>query len=291
MNEEIEECWRNIRVKEKKRIVIKVGSSTLVHKDTGNLNYLKLEKIVRMITDLKGRGKEVILVSSGAVAVGREVLKIGRKPKTMAEKQACASIGQGKLMMSYCKLFAEYGMIASQVLMTKYSIHEEIAFNNLKNTFEELLKYGAVPIVNENDTVATDEIEFGDNDRLSAIVACITSADLLILLTDTNGLYTDDPSKNKNAKFIYTVTKNRDLVRDMAKSSSDTDVGTGGMYTKILAANIVNDFGIDMIISSGKDPNIVSKIIKGERKGTLFVSNKKYDTDVRNYLISYIEEE
>lgn len=281
--------WK--KIKDKKRIVIKVGSSTLTHKETGNLNYLKLEKLVRMISDLKSNGKEVILVSSGAVALGREALKIGTKPKTMAEKQACAAIGQCKLMMNYNKLFAEYGLIASQVLMTKYSLGRETAYENLKNTFKELLKYGAIPIVNENDTIATDEIEFGDNDTLSAIVASIVEADLLILLTDADGLYTDDPFKNKDAEFIDTVTTNRDSLYKMAKNTSDSDVGTGGMYTKVSAANIINNLGIDMIIGNGKNPNIVSKILEGEKNGTLFVSKAVENIDVREYLISNINKE
>lgn len=277
------------RIKDKKRIVIKVGSSTLTHKSTGNLNYSKLENLVRAISDLKNSGKEVILVSSGAVAVGRETLKIGRKPKTMAEKQACAAIGQGKLIMNYYKLFAEYEQIASQVLMTKYSLDHEKSYENLKNTFQELLKYNAIPIVNENDAIATDEIEFGENDTLSSIVSSITESDLLIILTDTDGLYTDDPFQNKDAKLIDIVTNQVNDVKKMAKKSSDSDVGTGGMYTKVLAANIVNPLGIDMIICNGKNPNILNRVIAGEKHGTLFVGNKSNNEDIRKYLISKIE--
>lgn len=283
----MENYWK--KIKNKKRIVIKVGSSTLTHKETGNLNYSKLEKLVRAISDLKNSGKEVILVSSGAVAVGRETLKIGRKPKTMAEKQACAAIGQGKLIMNYYKLFAEYGYVTSQVLMTKYSLDHEKSYENLKNTFQEILKYNAVPIVNENDAIATDEIEFGENDTLSSIVASITKSDLLILLTDTDGLYTDDPFKNKDAKLIDIVTTQINDIQKMAKKSSDSDVGTGGMYTKVLAANIINPLGIDMIICNGKNPNILNSVISGEKHGTLFVGNKSNEEDIRKYLISKIE--
>ena len=278
------------RMKNKKRIVVKVGSSTLTNKDTGNLNYEKLEDLVKALSDLKDKGKDVILVSSGAVAVGREILKIGTRPKTMAEKQACAAIGQCALMESYHKLFAKYNKIASQILMTKYSIDKEKSYKNIKATFNELLRYNAIPIVNENDTVATDEIEFGENDTLAAIVAGITKADLLIMLTDTNGLYTDDPFINKNAKFIDTVTKKRDYVFSFAKRTSDSDVGTGGMYTKINAANIVNNLGIDMIITNGKKPEIINKIINGEKYGTLFVSNVENKNNIRNYLIKSINE-
>ena len=278
------------RMKNKKRIVVKVGSSTLTNKDTGNLNYEKLEELVKSLSDLKNKGKDVVLVSSGAVAVGREILKIGTRPKTMAEKQACAAIGQCALMESYHKLFAKYNQIASQILMTKYSIDKEKSYQNIKATFNELLRYNAIPIVNENDTVATDEIEFGENDTLAAIVAGITKADLLIMLTDTNGLYTDDPFINKNAKFIDTVTKKRDYVFSFAKRTSDSDVGTGGMYTKINAANIVNNLGIDMIITNGKKPEIINKIINGEKYGTLFVSNTENKNNIRNYLIKSINE-
>ena len=284
----VEFYWN--RMKNKKRIVVKVGSSTLTNKDTGNLNYEKLEELVKAISDLKDRGKDVILVSSGAVAVGREILKIGTRPKTMAEKQACAAIGQCALMESYHKLFAKYNKIASQILMTKYSIDKEKSYKNIKATFNELLRYNAIPIVNENDTVATDEIEFGENDTLAAIVAGITKADLLIMLTDTNGLYTDDPFINKNAKFIDTVTKKRDYVFNFAKKTSDSDVGTGGMYTKINAANIVNNLGIDMIITNGKKPEIINKIVNGGKYGTLFVSNTENKNNIRNYLIKSINE-
>lgn len=277
------------KIKSKKRIVIKVGSSTLTYKETGNLNYTKLEKLVRAISDLKNSGKEVILVSSGAVAVGRETLKIGRRPKTMAEKQACAAIGQGKLIMNYYKLFAEYGLVASQVLMTRYSLDHQKSYNNLQNTFQELLNYGSIPIVNENDAIATDEIEFGENDTLSSIVTAITESDLLILLTDTDGLYTDDPFQNKDAKLIDIVTSEINDIQKVAKKSSDSDVGTGGMYTKVLAGKIVNPLGIDMIIANGKNPNILNKIVSGEKHGTLFVGKKTAEDNIRQYLLSKIE--
>ncbi len=272
------------RIKNKKRIVIKVGSSTLTHKDTGNLNYAQLEKLVRAISNLKNSGIEVILVSSGAVAVGRETLKIGTRPKTMPEKQACAAIGQCKLMMNYYKLFAEYGQVASQVLMTKYNLDHEKPYENLQNALMELLKYGSIPIVNENDAIATDEIEFGENDTLSAMVASIVDADLLILLTDTDGLYTDDPFLNKEATLIDVVTEWEENTLKMAKKSSDSDVGTGGMYTKVLAANLVNPLGIDMIISSGKNPSILNKILNGEHKGTLFLAKDEKIENRREYL-------
>lgn len=290
-NEYKEEVNYFERIKDKKRIVIKVGSSTLTHKNTGNLNYSIVEKLVRAISNLKNSGKEVILVSSGAVAVGREILKMGTRPKTMSEKQACAAIGQCKLITYYQKLFSEYGQIASQVLMTKYSIEHEKTYQNLENSFKELLKCGSIPIVNENDAIATDEIEFGENDTLSAIVSVVTKADLLILLTDIDGLYTDDPFENKEAKFIDIVTKERNDICKMAKKSSDSDVGTGGMYTKVMASNIINPLGIDMLIASGKNPDILNKILNGEKHGTLFLSRKEVKENEREYLISKINKE
>lgn len=281
-----ENCWRQLQ--NKKRIVIKVGSSTLTHKNTGNLNYEKLEKLVRAITNVKNSGKEVILVSSGAVAVGRETLKIGTKPKSMPEKQACAAIGQCKLMMNYHKLFSEYGKTASQVLMTKYNINHSKSYSNLKNAFLELLKYDSIPIVNENDAIATDEIEFGENDTLAALVSAIVDADLLIMLTDTDGLYTDDPFQNVNAKLIDIVEEERENLINIAKKTSDSDVGSGGMYTKVVAANLLKPLGIDMVITSGKNPDIINKITNGENKGTLFISKKEITTDIREYLVSQI---
>ncbi|MDD6857678.1 MAG: glutamate 5-kinase, partial [Lachnospiraceae bacterium] len=193
-------------LKDKKRIVIKIGSSSLTHSSTGKINLTKLEKLVRILTDLKNSGKEVILVSSGAIAVGRNKTHITDfENTTLAEKQAFAAIGQAQLMMIYQKLFAEYGQTAAQVLMTKFTIMNNLSRKNAENTFEELLKLGAIPIVNENDTVATYEIEFGDNDRLSAMVSAVVGADLLILLSDIDGLYTDDPNSNPDAEFIDIV--------------------------------------------------------------------------------------
>lgn len=285
-NINIQYNWKQLE--NKKRIVVKVGSSTLTHRETGNINYERLEKLVRTLSDLKNSGKDVILVSSGAIAVGREKLKIGTKPKTMAQKQACAAIGQCNLMMNYNKLFSQYGQIASQVLITKYSVKAEESYLNVKNTFDELLKYGSIPIVNENDAVATDEIEFGENDTLSAIVASVTKADLLIILTDTDGLFTDDPFKNKSAKLIETVNEKNNEIYSMAKRTSDSDVGTGGMYTKVCAAKIVNKLGIDMIIANGKEPKIINKIIRGEKIGTLFVANKKQEQNTRKYIVSQV---
>lgn len=185
-------------IRNRKRIVIKIGSSSLMHKDTGRLNLRKIEKLVRTLVDLKNSGKDVILVSSGAIAVGRTAIGLHERPDELPVKQACAAIGQAKLMMVYQKIFAEYSAIAAQVLMTKTTVVNDTSRKNAENTFNELLKLGAIPIVNENDTVSTYEIKqvqtFGDNDRLSAIVTSIVGADMLILLSDIDGLYTDDPN-------------------------------------------------------------------------------------------------
>ena len=190
------------RLKDKKRIVVKVGSSSLTHAETGSIDLIKMEKLVRELTDLHNRGKEVILVSSGAIAVGRKTIGMKDRPSQLSVKQACASIGQARLMMMYQKFFMEYNQIASQVLMTKNTLVNGENRINARNTFDTLLHMGAIPIVNENDTISTYEIQFGDNDTLSAVVAALVQADLLILLSDIDGLFTDDPNKNPDAKFI-----------------------------------------------------------------------------------------
>ena len=225
-------------VKDKKRIVIKVGSSSLQHKETGGLDYIKLEVLVREICNLRNMGKEVVLVSSGAIAVGKRAVHLGKDDDPIAVKQACAAIGQARLMMTYQKIFSEYNHVCAQILMTKNTIVDPLNRYNAHNTFSELLKLGVVPLVNENDTVATYEIKFGDNDTLSAIVAALIDADLLILLSDIDGLYTDDPNKNKDAKFISVVDELTDDLMQMGKASTGSNVGTGGMNTKLQAVKL-----------------------------------------------------
>lgn len=268
-------------VRNRKRIVIKIGSSSLMHKDTGRLNLRKIEQLVRTLVDLKNSGKDVILVSSGAIAVGRTAIGLHEKPDELPVKQACAAIGQAKLMMVYQKIFAEYSAIAAQVLMTKATVTTDTSRKNAENTFNELLKLGAIPIVNENDTVSTYEIKqvqtFGDNDRLSAIVTSIVGADLLILLSDIDGLYTDDPNTNPDARFISQVDRIDDDMLDMGKSTSGSNVGTGGMATKLIAARIATGSGADMVIANGNDIDNITKVMAGEDVGTLFVSSKKQD--------------
>ena len=223
------------RLKDKKRIVVKVGSSSLTHAETGSIDLIKMEKLVRELTDLHNRGKEVILVSSGAIAVGRKTIGMKDRPSQLSVKQACASIGQARLMMMYQKFFMEYNQIASQVLMTKNTLVNGENRINARNTFDTLLHMGAIPIVNENDTISTYEIQFGDNDTLSAVVAALVQADLLILLSDIDGLFTDDPNKNPDAKFIDYVDHVDQHFEKMGKGSA-SDVGTGGMSAKLAAA-------------------------------------------------------
>lgn len=271
------------KLKEKQRIVIKVGSSSLVHPETGELDLLKLEQLVRVLCDLRNQGKDVVLVSSGAIGVGRKALGFEKRPEDIAKKQACASVGQAMLMMIYQKLFNEYNQVASQILMTKHTIVREKSYQNARNTFNELLNLGAIPIVNENDTVSTDEIEIGDNDTLSAVVAAITGADLLILLSDIDGLYTEDPSKNKDALFIECVTAIDDSLYEIA-GGAGSQYGTGGMKTKIDAARIANDAGCDMIIANGQDFHIIDALMKGQEKGTLFLAHKSEAFNILDYI-------
>ena len=270
-------------LKHKKRIVIKVGSSSIVHEETGMMDLFKLEQLVRILCDLRNQGKEVILVSSGAIGAGRKVLGLNKRPSSLPVKQACASVGQGALIALYQRLFNEYHQISSQILMTKHTIIREKSLFNARNTFDQLLDMGVIPIVNENDTVSTDEIEFGDNDTLSAVVAALVSADLLILMSDIDGLYTDDPNKNPNARFIECVYKIDKSLYDMAKGAG-SDFGTGGMVTKIDAARIATDSGCDMIISNGKDFRTIHDIIEGKNIGTLFLAHKNEDFDLKSYI-------
>lgn len=276
------------QLKHKKRIVIKIGSSSLTHPQSGDLNLLKIERLVRIISDLKGEGKQVVLVSSGAIATGRQALHHPKKPESLAQRQAFAAVGQARLMMVYQKLFAEYNQVAAQVLLTKDTMVNDSSRYNAQNTFEELLLLGAVPIVNENDTVSTSEIpfldSFGDNDRLSAIVAALIGADLLILLSDIDGLYSDDPRTNQQARFIGLVREITPELLAMGKNTSGSDVGTGGMAAKLAAARIATDSGSDMVIANGDQVEVIHEIIGGEEKGTLFLAHENLDFDLMNYL-------
>ena len=270
-------------IKDKKRIVIKIGSSSITHPATGSPALARIEKLVRVLTDIENSGREVILVSSGAIAVGRDRIGLEQKPATKELKQACAAVGQASLMTMYQRLFAEYGIKVAQILMTKNTMINDKSRRNARNTFSELLKLRVIPIVNENDTVATDEIEFGDNDTLSAIVAALVGADLLILLSDIEGLYTDNPRLNPEAKFIDTVEFIDEKIIAMGKGVG-SDVGTGGMATKISAARIANDSGADMIIAGSSDLEVIGRILEGEQVGTLFMAHKNENFHLINYL-------
>lgn len=269
--------------KDKKRIVFKVGTSTITHEETGGLDLVKMEKFIRILTDLHDQGKDIIVVSSGAIGVGRRSIGLKDKPDTISLKQACAAIGQSRLMTVYQKLFSEYNQFTAQILMTKFTIVNDTSRHNARNTFEELLALGAIPIVNENDTVATDEIDFGDNDTLSAIVAAIAGADLLVLLSDIDGLYTDDPNRNEKAEFISYVESISDEMIEMAKGPSTT-LGTGGMSAKLYAAGIANDAGTDMAIINGDDMENILRLINGDEIGTVFKAHKTRHFHLKEYL-------
>ena len=270
-------------MKEKKRIVVKVGSSTLTHAETGDMDLTKMERLVRILADLSNAGKEVVLVSSGAIAVGRKTMNITERPKEQDLKQACAAIGQSRLMMVYQRLFAEYNKVPAQVLITKDTMINDTMRRNARSTFMRLLAMGVIPVVNENDTVATDEIEFGDNDTLSAIVAALIHADLLIILSDQDGFFTDDPRKNPDAKLVEEITYITDELEAMAKGAG-TDVGTGGMAAKISAARVANDAGADMVIANGNDMHNLRKVIAGDNIGTLFRAHRNENFHLIDYL-------
>ena len=277
------------RLKDKKRIVIKIGSSSLTHSETGRLNLRKLEVLARELSALRNQGKDVILVSSGAVATGVAALGLEEKPTELKRKQACAAVGQARLMMIYQKLFSEYNQPSAQILMTKNTMVNNINRKNAQNTFNELLGLGVIPIVNENDSISTYELQnlekFGDNDTLSAVVAALVQADLLILLSDIDGLFTDDPNTNPDAKFIDVVESLDDELLDMGKGTSGSKVGTGGMATKLTAAQIASATGVDMVIANGSDFHVIHKITEWRNYGTLFVSQPKEEV----YLIDIID--
>ena len=277
------------KLKEKNRIVVKIGSSSLTHKETGGVDLGKMEKLVRVLTNLRNMGKDVVLVSSGAVSVGRKRMGLPAGKLTLPEKQACAAVGQSRLMMIYQKLFGEYNQMAGQILMTKNTMVNNANRKNAENTFNELLSMGVIPIVNENDSISTYELQslekFGDNDTLSAVVAALIGADLLILMSDIDGLFTDDPNTNPNAKFIDVVENLDDKLLNMGKGTSGSKVGTGGMATKLTAAQIASAAGVDMVIANGADFHIIHKITEGRNYGTLFVSQSKEEV----YLIDIID--
>ena len=271
-----------------KRVVVKIGSSSLTHEETGKLDFGKMEQLVRQLSDLRNRGMDVCLVSSGAIAVGRSAMGIHERPTDISMKQACAAVGQAKLMMVYQKLCAEYNETAGQVLLTKNTMINPVSRENAKNTFEELFQLGVIPIVNENDTTSTYEMQFGDNDTLSALVSSMVGADLLILLSDIDGLYTDDPHTNQDAKLVQVVENLDEEILGMAKGTTGSNVGTGGMTTKLTAAKIATLSGTDMIIANGADVKILAQIFEDAYTGTLFKSNKNANFNLATYVMETI---
>ncbi len=263
-----------LNISNKKRIVIKLGTSTLAHK-TGKLNIRRMSNLVRVLSDLQNSGKEIVIVSSGAVGLGVGKLGLREKPKDTPTKQAAAAVGQCELMYLYDDLFDNYGISVAQILLTKTDL-EEARQKNVENTFAKLISMGVIPIVNENDTVAIDELELeiGENDSLSAMVAKLSHADLLIILSDIDGLYDSDPHKNPEAHFIPVVTEIDSHIEEMA-GGAGSSLGTGGMATKINAAKIANEAGIDMIIMNGNNPDKLYGLFENDETGTIFISHTK----------------
>ncbi len=256
-----------------RRIVVKVGTSTLTY-ENGQVNLRRLEMLCKVLSDLHNSGKQIILVSSGAIGVGMGKLKLKKRPSETRFKQALAAVGQCELMFLYDKFFGEYNNSVAQLLLTKNVVMSDHSRQNVVNTFQTLLEMGIIPIVNENDTVAIDELvgaNFGDNDNLSAIVADLVGADLLVILTDIDGLYDSDPRKNPDAVKIPVVTHIDDMIREMA-GGSGSNRGTGGMATKITAAAAATGAGINCCVMSGSDPANIYKLIEGEQMGTMFVA-------------------
>ncbi len=251
-----------------KRIVIKVGTSTLTY-PSGKINFKRMSKLAEVLADLTNQGKEIVLVSSGAIGVGVGKLKLTSRPSSVQEKQAIAAVGQVELMHLYSKFFGEYGYVVAQILLTKDVIEHKTRKNNAKNTFSSLLSKSIIPIVNENDTVATDEIEFGDNDTLSAMVSVLIDADLLIILSDIDGFYDADPSSNQDAKLVSSILEVNPAIEKMAGGVT-SNRGTGGMITKLNAAKIVNKVHIPLLLINGSKPEIIYNALQGENIGSLF---------------------
>lgn len=251
------------------RTVIKVGTSTLTHK-TGNLNIRLMEEFCKVLSDLKNAGDEIILVSSGAIGMGVGKLSLQERPKDMPTKQAVAAVGQCELMYTYDKYFSEYGHTIAQILLTGSDLKNADRSLNFRNTVNRLLELGALPIINENDTVATEEIAVGDNDTLAAIVAVDINADRLILLSDIDGLYTKDPRKDSTATLISVVEAITPEIEALG-GDAGSSLGTGGMHTKLNAAKICTENGTDMIIANGADPKILYKLAEGKQVGTIFL--------------------
>lgn len=254
---------------EKKRVVVKVGTSTLTHK-TGKTNIARISDLVNVLADLHNMGHEIILVSSGAIAIGTSRLGLKRKPDTIMGKQAAAAVGQGELMFLYDKFFGEYDVVVSQLLFTYDALENSDNKEHLTNTFNQLLEYGSIPVVNENDSVSIEELLNGDNDCLSATVAELIGADMLILLTDTDGLYDGNPSENPEARLIDIVEEITEEIEAFAGGAGKR--GTGGFMTKVKAAKIATSAGIPVVVMNGADPKKIYDVLNGENVGTKFLS-------------------
>lgn len=259
-------------LKKAKRIVIKVGTSTITYAN-GKRNFSQIDRLAREISDLQNQGREIILVTSGAVAVGVDRMGLPGKPKTIPGKQAAAAVGQGVLMHTYEKFFADYGQIVAQVLITKTEAIDRHRYTNTRNTFMELMRQRVIPIVNENDVVALDELKIGDNDNMSALVAGIVDADLVIILSDVDGLYTANPQTHPDAVIVPEVAEITPEIEASAGGVGSAR-GTGGMATKIQAAKAATSSGIHLVIASGTEKNAITRVLQGEELGTLFVSRE-----------------
>ncbi len=255
------------------RLVIKVGTSTLAH-PTGMLDIRHVEELTKVLSDLKNAGHEIILVSSGAVGMGVGRLGLRERPRDVIGKQAAAAVGQCALMYYYDKLFSEYNHVVAQVLLTAGDIEDEVRRTNFHNTMSRLLSMGVLPIINENDTVATEELGIGDNDTLAGIVAASVDADLLVLLSDIDGFYDADPRKNPNAKLIPVVKELTPEIMALGEGEGSS-LGTGGMRTKLAAAKTVTAVGIDMVITDGSEPAVLYDIVDGKAVGTRFLGRKE----------------
>ncbi len=253
-------------------VVVKVGTSTLTY-ENGKLNLKRLEQIARILTDVKNSGKKVVLVTSGAIGVGMSKMGLKEKPKEVKVVQAVSAVGQCELMSIYDRMFSEYNTIVGQILMTKDVVTNPERNEHAVNTFSALLEHDILPIVNENDSVSVDEIKFGDNDTLSAIVAKLIGADALIILSDIDGLYDKDPRANADARIIPQVEEITDEIKNMA-CGAGSKRGTGGMITKLTAAEIATAQGIQVVIANGSDPHIIYRILEGHEIGTIFTGKK-----------------
>ena len=261
-------------LKEAKRIVVKVGTSTITY-PTGKMNLGRMEKLVRELTDLANQGREIVLVTSGAIAVGMDRMGKKKRPRSIPQRQALAAVGQGALMHAYGSLFAAYGRMAGQVLLTKENSRRHHQYTNSRNALKAMLAMGVLPVVNENDAVAVDEVKIGDNDTLSATVATLVDADVLIILSDVDGLYTANPATDKKARLISEV---REITPDIEKlaGGAGSAAGTGGMRTKIEAAKIATRSGVTMVVASGEEDGVIRTVLDGEAVGTLFPAREEH---------------